>query len=157
MKIKYRNMANFTKIFLTSGNQNPPKSLFDLFWISFFGGISPIIEMKKTAKDTEWVHWPRAEMKKPSLWEVTWTEDVGWDWLFCSHASEFSWSKLLQHLCWWCWRQRCNTCFLRSKKLHFKVWILLQHHPKTCVKASYLQSFATIIATQDRLVEQICI
>ncbi len=49
-------MAIFTKISLTSGNQNPPKSLFDLFWISFFREISSIIEMEKTAKDTERVH-----------------------------------------------------------------------------------------------------
>jgi hypothetical protein len=50
-------MAIFIKVSLTSGNQNPPESLFNLFWISFFGGISPIIiEMKKTAKDTERVH-----------------------------------------------------------------------------------------------------
>jgi hypothetical protein len=31
-------MAIFIKVSLTSGNQNPPKSLFNLFWISFFGG-----------------------------------------------------------------------------------------------------------------------
>jgi hypothetical protein len=31
---------------------------------------------------------------KPSHWEVIWIEDVGWNWVFCSHALEYFLAKI---------------------------------------------------------------